>query len=157
MHTARLIELSQAFEYPVNLADFWINARIIGSEFLQAIVQVRQVNKVQVRLKPFLHAHRCTGNPVSAADVSHGTPEVKEWKLTQFSLQFIAQFSRVCPAIGHLATISSVLRARCDRNICTRVHVEPPERVCNDRCRSTRGECALAQRVPDHRSIDKVI
>ena len=78
---------------------------------------------------------------------------MKQWKLPVFLLQFIAKLWRLCPTIGHLATIGAVLRARRDRNVRAGVHVEPPEGIGNYWRLAARSVRSLAQRVPHHGAV----
>ena len=152
MHSAAPRSIDQLAADFVHLGHVAHNGRMRRTEALQVVIQMRQIHQRQCRLMLLQHMQRRLANPARGNNVSRRPPEAKQWKLAEFSLQFVAQSGRVGMDIGQLAPIGRIHRSRRDRKIGARVHVVPPEQLGT-------GERRIARTsgVPEFLSTDQTI
>ncbi len=101
----------------------------VRPDFLQHVVEVRQVDQRQCRVELTIDVNCRLGDPVRRADVGRRSPEVEQRELSELALQFVAQARWVGPDVGKFAAVGGVHRPRGDGVIRRRVHRVPPEAV----------------------------
>src|SRR5882672_12572052 len=126
---ARAKMIHQFSQHPIQILKLAANPWIIRTPFLQAIVQMREINQSQRRIKFLIDTNCCVGDPLRGPDRCHRPPKLKEWELAQFLLQLVAKFGRIRIDIRNLSPIGWIHGPRGDRPVCAGVHVVPPEQI----------------------------
>jgi len=105
------------------------NVRMVGTEALQVVIEVRQVDECQRRAVFLEHLLRAAPDPFRRRDVGCRAPELEKRKLANGGLQLVAQFRRIGIDIGKLAPVGGIHRPRRGRDVGRGIHVVPPEHL----------------------------
>ena len=144
--------LQQVGDHTIEFAQLLSHMRAVGAFALQHVVHVRQIAQCQRGIVPLHHALRGLRDPLGAADVGPGPPEVEEREVAKLGLQAIAQGTRRAEDVRVLAPVGGVLGSRRHRDVRAAEHVEPAEQV---RHRHTREPLACG--FPHHGALQQTV
>ena len=105
------------------------DGRMVRAQALQAVVEVRQVDRASASDCASPDVQRRIGDPARRGDSRRRAPELEQRKRPELCRELIAQSRGLRVAVGNLAAVGLVDRARRHRDVGGRRHVVPPEHV----------------------------
>src|SRR3990172_2951986 len=122
-------EIYQPAAEVVNLGKvfFYIAFR---SDFLEDIIEMRQINKMKGRPEHLLDGHCRLAYPLTGKNGSGRSPEMKKRELPKFLIEFVPHLRRNGVTVGKLYPVGAVHGPRRCRPVNISCHVIPPERIC---------------------------
>ncbi len=136
----------------VDFREAFRDARVIGTEPLQVVVEVREVNERKRGRAGAPHVQRRVGDPARRGDVGGRPPEMEQRERPKLRGQLLAQLQGLRVAIGELAAVGLVDRTRRDAHVVARSHIVPPEQIGGGE-----GGIATLTRLPDFFAGDEAV
>ena len=137
----------------VDRAHVLADARIVGAEALQVVIEVRQVDRAaasaNTTCRPTSTRRRSTG---SSAMSACGPQKLKNGKAPMLGDDAIAHLRRLAVDVDDLQAVGGIDRARRHRPFRAAVHVVPPEHL-----RGGARRIAAPRRLPDLLAGDELV
>ena len=122
-------EVGEITDELIDFAARGVAARVGGTEALEVVIEVREVDQAEVRLLVLLDPAGAVGDPLRRRQAGARTPERMERKVAEVALEQFLEALRIARDVEDLTAVGLIDRTRRDGDVRRGAHVIPPEEV----------------------------